>query len=267
MAAAVCLAGALTGCGVIETAGKAAEEAMADPAVITEDAPFKGSPSEGFAEGIAGIEVPEAEAVGRFPAKDVRAAYKTSRRLLEAAYLDEQSLLGGKPEAYARLLDPEQRRFFLKNLDHKDEKKDTRSWVFSFAPGTTELVGDVVKVKGRLSAGPGKDKEVGPLLVVTYEARFVYAVRPAGRTGPIVRVMAYTKSRHEFWRDEPGGRLRHWEGESIDGLTAGVECDSPDRFHRPDFRPADGGNGRLYDAYADDQSPLREGECATIEEV
>ncbi|GGK63993.1 hypothetical protein Ppa06_19390 [Planomonospora parontospora subsp. parontospora] len=267
MVAAVCLAGALTGCGVIGTVGRAAEEAMADPAVITEDAPFKGSPSEGFAEGIAGIEVPEAEAVGRFPAKDVRAAYKVSRRLLEAAYLDEQSLLGGKPEAYARLLDPEQRKFFLKNLDHKDEKKDTRAWVFSFEPGTTELVGDAVKVKGRLSAAPGKDKEVGPLLVVTYEARFVYAVRPAGKTGPIVRVMAYTKSRHEFWRDEPGGRLRHWEGDSVDGWNAGVECDSPGRFHRPDFRSEGGGDGPLQDAYADGEAPMEEGECGSVEEI
>ncbi|MBG0824647.1 hypothetical protein HS048_28475 [Planomonospora sp. ID91781] len=208
--AAVCLAGALTGCGVIGTVGRAAEEAMADPAVITEDAPFKGSPSEGFAEGIAGIEVPEAEAVGRFPAKDVRAAYKVSRSLLEAAYLDEQSLL---------------------------------------------------------SAAPGRDKEVGPLLVVTYEARFVYAVRPAGKTGPIVRVMAYTKSRHEFWRDEPGGRLRHWEGDSVDGWNAGVECDSTGRFHRPDFRSEGGGDGPLQDAYADGEAPMKEGECGSVEEI
>ncbi|MBG0812699.1 hypothetical protein [Planomonospora sp. ID82291] len=267
MIAAVCLAGALTGCGAIDAVGRAAGEAVADPAVVTEDAPFEGSPAERFAEGITGIEAPAAEAVGRFTAEDVRAAYKVGRRLLEAAHLDEQSLLGGKPEAYAWLLDPEQRTFFLKNLDHEDGTKDTRAWVFSFAPGTTELVGDGVKVKGRLSAGPGKDEDVGPLLVVTYEARFVYAVRPAGKAGPIVRVMAYTKARHEFWRDERGGRLRHWEGDGIDGWSAGTECDLPGRFHRPDFRSEGGGDGPLQDAYADDAAPMEEGECGSVEEV
>ncbi|MFC4061136.1 hypothetical protein ACFOWE_22780 [Planomonospora corallina] len=266
-AAAMCLAGALTGCGALEELGKAAGEAAADPAVITEDAPFRGSPSERFADGIAGVEIPEAKAVGRFSAKDVRSAYQVSRRLLEAAYLDEKSLLGGKPEAYARLLDPEQRTFFLKNLDHKDVKKDTRGWVFSFAPGTTELVGDVVKVQGKLSAAPGRDKDVGEMLVVTYEARFVYAVRPAGKKGPIVRVMAYTNARHEFWRDEPGGRLRHWEGDEIDRWSAGTECGSPDAFHRPSFR-YEGGDGPAQDAYSDEETaPLKEGECGTVEEI
>ncbi|GIH85117.1 hypothetical protein Pro02_35250 [Planobispora rosea] len=261
--AGVCLAGTLTGCGM---AGSVLGE-MADPTVIAADAPFRGSPSEKFADGASGIVIPEAGAVGSFSAKDVRAAMETSSRLLQAAYLDRQTLLGGKPDAYAALLDPEQRKTFLKDLDHKDPKKDTRGWVNSFAPGTTELVGDVIKVQGKLSPAAAKDADGNPELRVDYEARFVYAVRPAGRPGPIVRVMSYIKAHHLYWRDRPKGRLRNWDGETADAWSAGIRCDSTDAFLRPDFSLQGEGDGPVTDAYGEESAPMKEGECGSVEEI
>ncbi|MFB9893263.1 hypothetical protein [Planobispora takensis] len=263
MIMAACLVGTLTGCGL---AGGVLGELAGDPAVITAGAPFEGSPSEKFADGAAGIAVPEAEAVGKFSARDVRSALNTSSRLLQAAYLDRQTLLGGKPEAYAALLDPEQRKDFLKDLDHKDPKKDTRGWVTSFAPGTTELVGDVIKVQGRLEPAASKDADGNPELKVNYEARFVYAVRPAGKPGPIVRVMAYVKSHHLFWRDRPKGKLRNWDGEAENMWTAGVRCETPGAFLQPDFSQ-DGGSGPAEDAYSDKPAQAEEGECGSVEEI
>ncbi|MBB5965163.1 hypothetical protein [Planomonospora venezuelensis] len=263
LAAALCLAGTLTGCG----AGDAVAELFADPAVITEDAPFRGSPSEKFADGAAGIVIPEAGAVAGFSAEDVRSALEISSRMLQAAYLDRKTLLGGEPDAYAKVLDPEQRKSFLEDLDHKSLEKNTRAWVVSFAPGTTELVGDVVKVQAKLSPGAGKDENGDPELRVDYEARFVYAVRPAGKAAPIVRVMAYGKGRHLFWRDEPKGRLRNWEGDSVDSWNAGTLCNSPDAFLRPDFAGEGGGSGPVDDAYGGKSAPVKEGECGSVEEI
>ncbi|GIH76374.1 hypothetical protein Plo01_28030 [Planobispora longispora] len=260
---AALLAGTLAGCGI--AGGVLAE--MADPAVITADAPFRGSPAEKFADGAAGIAVPEAEAVGSFSAEDVRSALETSSRLLQAAYLDRQTLLGGKPDAYAALLDPEQRKGFLKDLDHKDPEKDTRGWVNSFAPGTTELVGDVIKVQGRLTPVAAKDADGEPELRVDYEARFVYAVRPAGKQEPIVRVMTYVKAHHLFWRDRPGGKLRNWDGETANAWSAGIRCDSTGAFLQPDFTLQEGGDGPVTDAYDGESAPMKEGECGSVEEI
>ncbi|MDP9869770.1 MULTISPECIES: hypothetical protein [Streptosporangium] len=260
MALAGCLAATLTGCGVLG-------ELAADQAVITASQPFRGSPAEKFAEGIGGIVVPEARPVKNFSAKDVRSAFLTSRRMLGAAHLDRRTLLGGKPEAFAELLDAEQRKFFLRDLDHKDQKKNTRSWVTSFAPGSAELVGEAVKVQGKMAAESAVDEDGGPQLRVNYEARFVYALRPAAKSGPIVRVMVYVKARHEFWRDEPGARLRNWDGESVEFWSAGTECESPDGFLRPDYTGEGGGGGPVDDAYDDKAAPLKEGECGTVDEV
>lgn len=259
MMAGSLVAAALTGCGVIE-------DMVTDPAVITESRPFQGSPAENFAEGADGIVVPEAREVGSFSAKDVEEAFQMSKRLLEAAHLDRRTLLGGKPDAFANLLDPEQRTFFLENLDSKDQKKNTRVWVTSFAPGSAELVGDAIKVQGQMAAEVGKNEQGRPELRVNYTIRTIYAVRPVGEETPIIRVMAFVKARHEYWRDEPGGPLRHWDGESVDMWTAGTECDSKDGFAHPAYVGEWNSIGQA-DAYDDDTPALKEGECGSVAEI
>ncbi|GLW99905.1 hypothetical protein Misp02_39920 [Microtetraspora sp. NBRC 16547] len=255
-----CLATAmLTGCGAIQNM-------LTDTTVITASRPFQGSPAENFADGADGIVIPEAGDVGNFSAKDVKDAFQMSKRLLEAAHLDQQTLLGGKPDAFANLLDPEQRTYFLENLDSTDAKKNTRGWVTSFAPGSAELVGPAIKVQSTMSAESGKDEQGRSELWVNYTIRLVYAVRPAGKEIPIIRVMAFVKARHEYWRDEPGDPLRHWDGPSTDTWTAGTECGSKDRFVHPEFVREYNSIGQT-DAYDDNAPALKEGECGSVAEI
>ncbi|WP_067177802.1 hypothetical protein [Microtetraspora niveoalba] len=259
---------ALSGCAAVRDAltDPAVRDVLADPAVIDPSRPFQGSPSESYADGADGIVIPEAAPVGRFPASDVEDAYRTSKRLLVAAHLDRQTLLGGAPEAFTALLDRRQRKHFLKHLDSKDRDKDTRGWVTSFAPGSVDLVGDVIKVKSGMSAEAGKDDQGRPELWVNYTFRAVYPVRPKGADGPVTRVMAFVKARHEYWRNEPDGPLRHWDGDSVDMWSAGTECHSPDGFLRPDYV------GRMdavatSDAYDDHAPALEKDECGVVGEI
>lgn len=69
------------------------------------------------------------------------AAYATTQKLLIAASLNQPTLLGGKPDAFAGLLTAQQRTEFLQGLNTKGTSKagvalSTRMWVSSFAPGS-----------------------------------------------------------------------------------------------------------------------------------
>ncbi|WP_146607500.1 hypothetical protein [Spongiactinospora gelatinilytica] len=251
-----------------ESLQKALDEAVAPSDVIKADAPFARSKAEEFGEGAAAIVVPQAVKVGAFSRKDVGAAYRTAKKMLSAAYLDRVTLLGGKPAAFARLLDPEQRKDLLKNLDHKNQKKNSRGEVASFAKGQAELVGDVIKVQGKMSAKPRKGDDGGPELRVTYEYRFVYAVRKPG-TGLIARVMAYDKGAYDFWRDAPGGSLRHWWMGSDDRWQAGVECEPDDGFIWPTYPGAAPTgvqpSGPVQDAYAYGKST--DEDCSSVGDI
>src|SRR5215831_14993088 len=119
--------------------------------------PFAGTPADGWADGAAGIVPPPARPVGGFTAAQVAEAYATTRKLLIAANLDRQTLLGGPPAAFAKLLTARQRAQFLGGLNKKGVNKggypvSTRKWVASFAPGSAELIGNVIKVHGTMSA-------------------------------------------------------------------------------------------------------------------
>jgi len=270
LATAVSLAVAVSGCQALGIGVERSLGELRKPAVIKEDNPFEGSPAEKFGNGADAIVIPRARRVGQFSARDVAYAYRVTKKILMAAYLDRRTLMAGHPAAYARALDPEQREIFLKLLDHEDQEKNSRSWVVSFAKGEAELVGDVIKVKGSMSARQGKDEEGNPELWIVYSFRFVYAVRKPG-TDKITRVMAYDKARTEFWRDSPGARLRHWVGDSTEAWYAGVQC-KWDGFLHPLYpgekdtgAPA---TGPTMDPFSDDRSnTTSDSECQNVGDV
>ncbi|RBQ20425.1 hypothetical protein DP939_11630 [Spongiactinospora rosea] len=251
-----------------ESLQKALDKAVPPEYTITAEAPFAGSKAETFGDGAAAIVPPEAVKAGAFSRKDVAVAYRTAKKMLVAAYLDRVTLQGGKPQAFARLLGPEQRKDFLKNLDHKDQNKNSRGEVASFAKGQAELVGDVIKVQGKMSAKPRKGDDGGAELRVTYEYRFVYAVRKPG-TGMITRVMAYDKGAYDFWRDAPGGPLQHWWMGSDERWQAGVECEPDDGFIRPTYPDAAPTgvqpSGPVQDAYGEGESS--DEDCGSVGDI
>jgi hypothetical protein len=200
--------------------------------------PFAGTPAEGWADGSSGIATPAARAAGSFTAAQVQAAYQATRNLLIAANLNTQTLAGGAPTAFADLLTSQQRAEFLAGLNTTGVNKggyplSTRKWVASFAPGSAELIGDVIKVHGVMAAGPGTESG-RTVLAVQVNYLFAYAVEPPGDPGDWMRVVDHQYGSVDFaqW-DDPGGPLEPWDLTIIG--NAGLKCGTDDGYMHPDY--------------------------------
>ncbi|MEU9418685.1 hypothetical protein [Streptomyces sp. NPDC048272] len=131
----------------------------ADPDRPTLRDPFRGSPALQWAEGANAIEVPEAKAVGGLSKERVAQALALTKQLLVASNIDPATLRGERPEAALKLLEPLQeeggRSVFAGALD-KPSKDADPTWLFSrFDPAEVRPVGEVVKVRGRMSFEAG----------------------------------------------------------------------------------------------------------------
>jgi hypothetical protein len=200
--------------------------------------PFAGSPAEHWANGVAGITIPPARAHGPYTAAQVRAAYETTRKLLIAANLNWPTLRGGPPTAFADLLTRQQRAQFLAGLRTRALAKDgtaqnTRTWVTSFAPGSTTFVTTVIKVHGRMSAGTATVSGT-EVLRITFSYLFAYAVEPPGDPADWMRIVQRQYGSVDFapW-DDPGGPLEPWA--SVGGGAAGGLCGERDGYIHPDY--------------------------------
>jgi hypothetical protein len=226
--------------------------------------PFAGSPAENFADGAAGIVPPAAHAVGRYSATQVSRAYARVKTMLVAAHLDARTLMGGAPTAFARLLTSQQRRFFERQLD-RTGNRSTRYWVTSFAPGSTQLAGSVVKVHGHMTAVTATDPGNRRVLRIKADYLFVYPVQrpgvPATRMRIVVRDVEWVD--FAYW-DRRSGPLEPWwtpQG----GATDGSRCDVNDGYVHPEFptsapdrvRPS----GRPVDPYNQSVPPPRKQGC------
>lgn len=200
--------------------------------------PFTGTPADGWTAGAAGIAIPAARAHGSYTAAQVRSAYETTRKLLTAGNLDWPTLHGGSPTAFTDLLTKQEQTQFLSGLNttalNKDgTEKNTRTWVSSFAPGSTQFVTTVIKVHGNMSAASATVSGT-PVLRVTFDYLFVFAVEPPGSPGDWMRIVQQRYGTVEFaqW-DDPGGALEPWI--SVGGQTAGGQCGVRDGYIHPQF--------------------------------
>ena len=202
--------------------------------------PFAGSPAAGYADGAAGITPPQARPAGTYSAASVAAAYATVRKLLIAAYLDPGTLRGGYPGAFARLLIPQQRTLFVHDLnlpgaDSHGTPRSSRAQVFSFAPGSSQIAGSVIKVHGRMWA---EQVSVNgqPVLRIRTSYLFVYPVERPGDAATLIRVVTQNYAAVEFGQwDDPGGALEPWLYRWPGGGTAAGRCDVADGFVHPAF--------------------------------
>jgi hypothetical protein len=205
--------------------------------------PFLGTPANDWADGAAGIVAPPAEPVGGFTPAQVAAAYATTGELVAAASLDRQTLLGGQPAALERLLTARQRATFTAGLDARGLGKDrrplsTRSWVASFAPGTAQLDGGVIKVSGTMDA-VAVTESGRQVLRVEVSYSFVYAVEPPHNTTDWSRVVTRQYGSVDFARwDDPHGALEPWDKTVVDPLS-GVACGPADGYIHPAY-PSNG---------------------------
>jgi hypothetical protein len=200
--------------------------------------PFVGSEAGTWADGAAGITMPAARPVGSFTAAQVAAAYQSTRQLLIAANLNQQTLRGGAPTAFADLLIKQQRDEFLAGLNKKGTNKggyplSTRKWVASFAPGSAEFIGNVIKAHGTMSAGTAREAG-GVVLAVTVDYLFAYAVEPPGHPADWMRVIDHQYGSIDFARwDDPGGPLEPAD-QTIIG-NAGITCGTTDGYIHPAY--------------------------------
>lgn len=218
----------------------AASRRATPPAGFSPAGPFAGSPAESFADGAAGIVPPAPHTVGRYPAAQVGRAYATVKEMLAAAHLNIRTLMGGAPTAFARLLAAPERRQFYQYLNRTGVARQgwvrsTRSWVTSFAPGSTQLVTGVIKVHGSMRAVPATVSGGRPVLRVKADYLFVYAVQRPGMPGTGMRIVERDVVWVDFahW-DRAGGPLEPWwtpEG----GGPAGSRCDVNDGYIHPGF--------------------------------
>ncbi|SNR89856.1 hypothetical protein SAMN05216276_100187 [Streptosporangium subroseum] len=195
--------------------------------------PFEGSPAKNYADGAKGLVMPAARATGGLSRKDVATALQRTRDMLKASHLDRRTLMGGRPTALAKLLHPEQREWFLKNLDRGKPKKgvfNSRDWVTSLAPKTAELATDVIKVKGKTKYSTFQQKgRSGARITVNY--LFVYAIHRPGRPEPTERIIAHNLGEVQVYREN--GKLVIWPVTwNADGV-AGSRCDVYDGFVHP----------------------------------
>jgi hypothetical protein len=129
-------------------------------------------------------------------------------------------------------------RQFLAGLNKKGTNKggyplSTRKWVASFAPGSTEFIGNVIKVHGTMSAGTAPEAG-GVVLAVTVDYLFAYAVEPPGRPADWMRVIDHQYGSIDFapW-DDPGGPLEPAD-QTIIG-NAGITCGTDDGYIHPAY--------------------------------
>ncbi|WP_085208998.1 hypothetical protein [Streptomyces sp. Amel2xC10] len=206
----------------------------------TLDRPFAGSPALRWADGEAGILLPDAKPVGKESKERVAEALELTRKLLIAANLDPKTLRGERPTAALSVLDPKQPELLdrLNASLRSPSKTDDPLLMFSrFDPDEVRVVGDVVKTRGRITFGKGKNGGVA----VHADYTFVYpVVRADGSvevTRTIVRRVLDVELPDPAHYDVTAGRLLVVRYDEEAGNSA---CDVYDGFLHPQFPTAPG---------------------------
>jgi hypothetical protein len=201
--------------------------------------PFQNTPADKSANGAAGITIPVAKAVGQYSATQVESAYQTTKKMLVAAALNEQTLLGGAPTAFANLLTTQQHTEFISTLDkiglNHGEPISERGFIVSFAPGTTKLIGSVIKVHGSMQARTATVKGE-PVLDIDVDYLFTYAVEPPKAPADWMRIVAHFDGPAQFgnWAQASTSFTPSWEpaifvaGQRCGSLRAALGLPVPD---------------------------------------
>ncbi|HET9974603.1 MAG TPA: hypothetical protein VFQ68_40670 [Streptosporangiaceae bacterium] len=200
--------------------------------------PFADTAAASWGSGAAAITIPPVRAHGPYTAAQVRSAYETTRKLLVAANLDWPTLRGGTPAAFEHLLIKSERTQFVAGLhdtklDKQGRVENTRTWVTSFAPGSTTFVTTDVRVSGTMSAGTATESGT-EVLRIKVDYIFAFAVEPPGDPADWMRIVVQRYGSVDFaqW-DDPSGPLEPWF--NITTFPAGGQCGERDGYIHPDY--------------------------------
>ena len=173
-----------------ETAAPTAAPGASDPETPTLDRPFAGSPAERWADGEAGIVLPETKAVGAVSADRVGQALKLTKKLLVGANLDPKTVRGARPEAALAVLDPKQPGLLDDlgtGLRSPSRKHDPVTLFSRFDADKVRPAGDVIKTRGRMTFEKGTQGGVAVHADYTFVYPVVRADGPTEVTRTIVR--------------------------------------------------------------------------------
>ncbi|MFC8140461.1 hypothetical protein ACFUKV_01620 [Streptomyces paradoxus] len=173
-----------------ESTAPTAAPGASGPERPTLDRPFAGSPALRWADGEAGIVLPEAKAVGAVSEDRVEQALKLTKKLLVGANLDPRTVRGARPGAALSVLDPKQPEL-LDELDtglrSPSRKHDPVTLFSRFDPDEVRPVGDVIKTRGRMTVKKGTHGGVAVRADYTFVYPVVRADGPTEVTRTIVR--------------------------------------------------------------------------------
>ncbi|MFJ4820014.1 hypothetical protein [Streptomyces sp. NPDC088801] len=171
-----------------ESTAPTAAPGASDPETPTLDRPFAGSPALRWADGEAGIVLPEAKSVGAVSADRVEQALKLTKKLLVGANLDPKTVRGARPEAALSVLDPKQPGLLDDlgtGLRSPSRKHDPVTLFSRFDPDEVRPVGDVIKTRGRMTFEKGTQGGVA----VRADYTFVYPVVRADGSTEVTRTI------------------------------------------------------------------------------
>jgi hypothetical protein len=204
--------------------------------------PFAGSPAADWADGAAGIVFPAAKPIGPYTTSQVKYAYQTTRQLLVAGFLDSKTLAGGEPAAFESVLASAQRVWFEQNLGKKGVDahgvpNSSLAMIMSFSPGSTQLIGNVIKVHGTVSAKPAN--KGGEELDVTVDYLFTYPVEPPHHPEAWTRVVAEAAWTVAFgnWQGV-SSTFAPWVNTNDSSGVSGIVCGESDGYQHPAYPTA-----------------------------
>ncbi|MFF5959040.1 hypothetical protein [Streptomyces luteogriseus] len=253
-----------------ETAAPTAAPGASDPETPTLDRPFAGSPAERWADGEAGIVLPEAKAVGAVSADRVEQALKLTKKLLVGANLDPKTVRGARPEAALSVLDPKQPGL-LDDLDtglrSPSRKHDPVTLFSRFDPAKVRPAGDVIKTRGHMTIKKGTQGGVAVHADYTFVYPVVRADGPTEVTRTIVRrVLDVEVADPARYKVTPGRLLLM----NYDQEIGNSSCFVYDGYLHPEFASSTSAgpdpSGPATDPY-DRSKPLEHGDggdCGTV---
>ncbi|GGN24188.1 hypothetical protein [Streptomyces fuscichromogenes] len=231
--------------------------------------PFAGSPALRWADGAAGIVLPQATALGAIPKGRVELALQQTRKLLVDANLNPEVVAGGRPGAALSVLDPRQPDVLddLRTSLRSPSKAHDPLFLFSrFDPKEVRPAGKVIKVRGRITFAKGKFEGVA----VHADYTFVYPVVRADGSTEVTRTIVRRVIEAELpdpvrYRVTPG-RLTLLRFDEDAGNSS---CDSVDGYLHPQFpsqAPAGGSapSGPSVDPYDRSRDIGKEKACGTV---
>ncbi|MFJ1863757.1 hypothetical protein ACIOD1_03915 [Streptomyces sp. NPDC088097] len=199
--------------------------------------PFRGSPALQWADGAAGIEVPEAESVGGAPQEEIADALVKAKQFLVAANLDPAVLRGERPTSALALLDPRDDRTpgeVAVSYDRPSAEHDPLTLFTRYDPAELRPVGDVVKVRGRMWVETGAEPGQAS---VKADYTFVYPfVKVTGNQEDVARTivrreLTFTVFDPSRWQRTQGKLWLFHYRPDISNTT----CDRGDGYLHPSF--------------------------------